>query len=72
MIVDEDGHRKRLKEYFINEKIPSERRDGVLLLTCDDKVLWVIGGCISADTKVNGNTKRILKVQISGGRYHES
>ena len=72
LIVDEDGHRKRLKEYFINEKIPSERRDGVLLLTCDDKVLWVIGGRISADTKVNGNTKRILKVQISGGRYHES
>ncbi len=71
LIVDNDGHKKRLKEYFINEKIPSDERDAVLLLTQADKVLWVIGGRISADTKVDGNTKRILKVQISGGKYHE-
>ena len=71
MIVDNDGHKKRLKEYFINEKIPSDERDAVLLLTQAEKVLWVIGGRISADIKVDGNTKRILKVQISGGNYHE-
>lgn len=72
LIVDSDGHRKRLKEYFINEKIPSDKRDEMLLLTQADKVLWVIGGRISADTKVDGNTRRILKVQISGGNYHDS
>ena len=71
LIVDNDGHKKRLKEYFINEKIPSDKRDEMLLLAQADKVLWVIGGRISADTKVDGNTKRILKVQISGGNYHE-
>ncbi len=71
LIVDSAGHRKRLKEYFINEKIPSDKRDEILLLTRADKVLWVIGGRISADAKVDGNTKRILKVQISGGNYHE-
>jgi len=71
LIVDSDGHKKRLKEYFINEKIPSDKRDGLLLLTQDEKVLWVIGGRISADAKVDGNTKRILRVQISGGNYHE-
>ena len=71
LIVDNDGHKKRLKEYFINEKIPSDKRDEMLLLAQDDKVLWVIGGRISADTKVDENTKRILKVQISGGNYHE-
>lgn len=71
LILDDDGHKKRLKEYFINEKVPSDKRDELLLLTCDSKVLWVIGGRISADTKVDENTKRILKVQISGGNYHE-
>ena len=71
LIVDEDGHKKRLKEYFINEKIPSDKRDRILLLTQGDKVLWVIGGRISADSKVSSQTKRILKVQISGGNYHE-
>ena len=72
LIVDNDGHRKRLKEYFINEKIPSDKRDTILLLTRKDKVLWVVGGRISADTKIDGNTRRILKVQIYGGDYHEN
>ena len=72
LIVDNDGHKKRLKEYFINEKIPSDKRDTMMLLAQDDKVIWVIGGRISADTKVDGNTKRILKVQISGGNYHDN
>ncbi|MBR5565920.1 MAG: tRNA lysidine(34) synthetase TilS [Roseburia sp.] len=72
LIVDDDGHRKRLKEYFINEKIPSDKRDRILLLTRRDKVLWVIGGRISADVKVDGNTRKILKVQIVGGDYYEN
>lgn len=72
LIVDEDGHRKRLKEYFINEKIPSDKRDEMLLLTQEDKVLWVIGGRISADTKVSKDTKRILKVQMTGGNYYDN
>ena len=58
--------------YFINEKIPEDKRDAILLLTKEDKVLWVIGGRISADTKVDENTKRILKVHIYGGDYHEN
>jgi len=71
LVVDDDGHKKRLKEYFINEKIPSDKRDEILLLTRGDKVLWVIGGRISADTKIDRNTRRILKVQILGGNYYE-
>ncbi len=71
LIVDNEGHKKRLKEYFINEKIPSDKRNEVLLLTQNEKVLWVIGGRISADTKVNRDTKQILKVQIIGGNYYE-
>jgi len=71
LVVDADGHKKRLKEYFINEKIPSDRRDEVLLLTQADKVLWVVGGRMSEDVKVQKDTRRILKVQMMGGNYHE-
>ncbi|MBR5128076.1 MAG: tRNA lysidine(34) synthetase TilS [Roseburia sp.] len=72
LVIDDDGHKKRLKEYFVNEKIPSDKRDAMLLLTQADKVLWVIGGRISADIKIDGNTRRILKVQISGGNYYDN
>lgn len=71
LIIDEAGHRKRLKEYFINEKIPSDMRDKMLLMMTGSKVIWAIGGRISADVKVKKDTQRILKVQITGGNYHE-
>lgn len=72
LTIDNEGHKKRLKEYFINEKIPKEERDKMLLLTMDSKVIWVIGGRMSADVKVTEQTKNILKVQMIGGKYHES
>lgn len=71
LVVDEAGHKKRLKEYFINEKIPADMRNEMLLLTQEEKILWVIGGRISADIKVSKDTKQILKVQITGGKYYE-
>lgn len=72
LIIDDCLHKKRLKEYFINEKIPSEKRGSILLLTEDSKVLWVIGGRMSADVKISNQTTKILKVQITGGSYYES
>ena len=72
LTVDETGHRKKLKEYFINEKIPAKERGKVLLLTEGSHVLWVIGGRISADCRITEKTKRILEVQFLGGRNHES
>ncbi len=71
LVIDKAGHKKRLKEYFINEKIPSEKRDEILLLTHQVQVLWVIGGRISEDVKVGKDTKRIVKVQVIGGKYYE-
>lgn len=71
LMIDDALHKKRLKEYFINEKIPAEQRGKILLLTEGAKVLWVIGGRISADVKISNQTTKILKVQITGGSYHE-
>ena len=72
LVIDDAGHKKSLKEYFINEKIPAEKRDKMLLLAIEEKVLWVIGGRISADVKISNRTEHILKVQIKGGNYHEN
>ena len=52
------GHTKKLKEYFINEKVPKEMRDTMLLLTEDSHVIWAVGQRISADYKIDENTKR--------------
>ena len=72
LTVDDEGHTKKLKEYFVNEKIPAEKRSGVLLFAEQAHIIWVVGHRMSADYKVDGNTKRILEVQFFGGKYHES
>lgn len=71
LTVDLQGHKKKLKEYFVNEKIPRESREHIWLLTREEHVLWVIGGRISADYRISQQTKKILEVQAVGGNYHE-
>lgn len=71
LTIDSAGHKKKLKEYFIEEKIPREQRECTWLLTEGAHVLWVVGGRISADYKIEANTKRILEVQMVGGNFYE-
>lgn len=71
LIIDEKGHRKKLKDYFVSEKVESDRRDNIWLLADGAKILWVVGGRISADYKIEGQTRKILEVQIIGGNYCE-
>lgn len=71
LTIDGMGHKKKLKEYFIEEKVPQERRDATWLLTEGDHVIWVVGGRISADYKIDRKTKKILEIQMSGGNYCE-
>ncbi len=71
LTIDEEGHRKKLKEYFIGEKIPAERRNQIWLLAEGAHILWVVGGRISADCRIHDHTTKILEVQMSGGNYRE-
>ena len=71
LTVDSQGHKKKLKEYFINEKIPQKERDVMWLLAEESHIIWVIGGRISTCYKIDEHTKRILEVQVVGGNYYE-
>lgn len=55
------GH-KKLKEYFIDEKIPRVYRDAIPLVASDHEVLWVIGHRLSDICKVDDSTKKVLKL----------
>lgn len=71
LTVDDAGHKKKLKSYFIDEKIPQIKREHIWLLAQQSHVLWVIGGRISAVCKIKEDTKKILEVRIDGGNYRE-
>lgn len=62
LVVNQQGNQKKLKEYFINEKIPREQREQLVLLADDSHIIWVVGYRISEMYKVTPKTKRILEM----------
>ncbi|RCX21027.1 tRNA(Ile)-lysidine synthase [Anaerobacterium chartisolvens] len=54
---------KKLKEYFIDNKIPRELRDEIPVIAKEREIVWVIGYKISDKFKVTENTKRILRLE---------
>ena len=69
LVIDGAMHTKSVKQYMINEKIPRVQRDRMYLLADGSHVLWIPGYRISQGYKVDESTKRILQVQLRGGRY---
>ncbi len=66
-VVNLSGGTKKLKSYFIDEKIEREKRDGIPVLCDKNHVIWAIGYRISEAYKVKEDTKKILRVQVNGG-----
>jgi len=54
---------KKLKEYFIDNKIPRELRDEIPLISMENEIVWVIGYKISDKFKVTENTKSALVIE---------
>ncbi|HEY9062176.1 MAG TPA: tRNA lysidine(34) synthetase TilS [Pseudobacteroides sp.] len=55
---------KKLKNYFIDEKIPREERQKMLLVAKGNEIVWIVGNKTSDKFKVNENTKYILKLEL--------
>ncbi|MCX7710522.1 MAG: tRNA lysidine(34) synthetase TilS [Clostridia bacterium] len=53
---------KKLKEYFIDCKIPREERGKIPLIARDREIVWIIGYKISDKFTVTENTKSVLKL----------
>ncbi len=58
------GH-KKLKDFFIELKIPSQDRSRIPILTYNEKPIWVCGIRIDDRYKVTDETKNVLRVTIS-------
>lgn len=68
--IDKKGNTQKLKAYFINEKIPKEDRDKILLAAQGSRILWIIGFRMGADCQISGHTKRVLEIRIDGGEKY--
>ena len=64
LMINQEGNRKKLKDYLIDCKVPREVRDRILLVADGPRILWVIGLRISADARITQNTRRILQIRV--------
>ena len=70
IVIGEGGASQKLKAFFINEKVPAGKRDGVLLLAEGSSVLWIVGYRQSKAYQVTEQTTTILEITINGGTLH--
>jgi len=58
------GKRKKLQDYFVDEKISRHKRDNVPILLSGNDILWVVG--LRTDNRFlpEKGTKRVLVVQV--------
>ncbi len=57
---------KKLKDFFIDEKIPVDKRDEIPLLVSRNEILWIPGIRQANNARITGSTRKILKVKING------
>ena len=68
--IDRKGRTQKLKQYFINEKIPQKERDDILLAADGSHILWVIGYRRGCACEVTESTRKILEITIDGGENY--
>lgn len=56
--------RKKLKDFFIDEKIPLGERERIPLLISGKDIVWVVGYRISDLVKISTHTERVLKAEV--------
>jgi tRNA(Ile)-lysidine synthase len=57
-------HSKKIKDFFIDEKIPKFERDKVLILCDEEKIIWVAGHRIDNRVLTDKSTNNILMVKV--------
>lgn len=62
---------KKLKDFFIDEKIPKDKRDNVPLLCEGQNIMWIIGMRKSGKYSIDKNTKKILHIIFWRGANDE-
>lgn len=67
IVIDKSGRTQKLKQYFINEKIPRELRDSIWLAADGKEIIWIVGYRQSQAYQITEDTKRILEIGFYGG-----
>lgn len=62
--IHADGRKKKLKKELIDLKVPANIRNHILLLACENEILWAVGVRRCQTALIDENTKNILKICV--------
>ena len=64
--INAQGGRKKLKDYFIDLKVPAKERSSRLLVADGNHIMWILGdgNRISEKYKINKDTRNILEMKL--------
>lgn len=63
------GKRKKLQDFFVDEKVARDERDSIPLVRSGDDIVWVAGYRADNRFRVSGNTKKFLRLVIVKGKF---
>jgi tRNA(Ile)-lysidine synthase len=58
------GKRKKLQDFFVDEKVPRDERDRIPLVLSGEDIIWIAGYRQDDRFKVTDETKKILKLEV--------
>ncbi len=58
------GKRKKLQDFFVDEKVPRDERDRIPLLMSGDDIVWIVGYRGDDRFQVTDKTKRVLRLEV--------
>ncbi|MFO7952808.1 MAG: tRNA lysidine(34) synthetase TilS [Bacillota bacterium] len=56
---------KKIKDFFIDQKVPREKRESVPLIVAGSEIIWVAGQRIAHPYRVTGQTERVLILEYT-------
>ena len=64
LVIDTCGNTQKLKNFFVNQKIPREERENLLLIADGKHIMWIVGHRSSQGYYIDESTKKILEIKI--------
>ena len=64
LIIDEQGGRQKLNRFCINNKIPANLRDELILIAAGQEIVWIVGCRMNYRYRVSESTSRVLEINV--------